>query len=61
MLSKNGTTHEVVSAILTEDIVRGDLSNGSKYVVNVPEKDEDMIKLLRETVKDFDIKPRERF
>lgn len=57
ILSTNSSTHAIKSAILTEDIVRGELKDGSKFIVNVPIKDDDAIRLLRQTVKDFDIKP----
>lgn len=57
MLSANAETHFIKSAALTDNIVRGDLADGSKFIVNIPERDEDAIKLLRQTVKDFDIKP----
>ncbi len=57
ILSTNADTHAIKSAEWTENIIRGELSDGSRFVVNVPEKDDDVIKLLRSTVKDFDIKP----
>jgi cell division protease FtsH len=57
ILSKNSDTRFIKSAVFTETIVRGELADGSKFVVNIPEKDEDVIKLLRQTVKDFDVKP----
>jgi cell division protease FtsH len=57
ILSTNASTHAIKSAVLTENIVRGDLSDGSKFIVNIADRDEDAIKLLRESVKDFDIRP----
>lgn len=57
ILSTNSKTHAIKAAEITDTIVRGEMSDGSRFVVNVPDKDPDVIKLLRETVQDFDIKP----
>ena len=57
ILTTNATTHAIKSADMSENIVRGEFSDGNKFIVNAPEKDDDLIKLLRSTVKDFDIKP----
>ncbi|MDD5450110.1 MAG: ATP-dependent zinc metalloprotease FtsH [Candidatus Omnitrophica bacterium] len=57
ILSTNASTHSIKSAALTDSIIRGELSNGGKFIVNVPERDEDVIRLLRESVPDFDIRP----
>jgi len=61
LLSTNAATGAIKSAILTENILRGALSDGSTFIVNVPERDEEMLKLLRQTVKNFDIRPSRTF
>ncbi|MDD5137025.1 MAG: ATP-dependent zinc metalloprotease FtsH [Candidatus Omnitrophica bacterium] len=57
MLKDNPQTHKVKTCIKTDSILKGELSDGSKFMVNVPENDQDLVRLLRENVKDFDIKP----
>ncbi|MEI8176562.1 MAG: ATP-dependent zinc metalloprotease FtsH, partial [Candidatus Omnitrophota bacterium] len=57
ILSTNATTHTIKSAELTENVVRGDRADGSKFIVTLPERDDDAIKLLRQSVEEFDIKP----
>ena len=57
ILSTNGTSHAIKSAVLTEGLVRGELRDGSRFVVNTPDRDEDIMKLLRQNVDDFDVKP----
>lgn len=57
ILKDNSATQKIKSCIKTENIVRGELNDGTKFVVNLPDNDQDTIRLLRETVKDFDVKP----
>jgi len=57
ILSNNKETNLIASAVMSENIVRGELADGSKFIVNVPQDDEEIIKLLRESVPDFDIRP----
>ncbi|MDD5428685.1 MAG: ATP-dependent zinc metalloprotease FtsH [Candidatus Omnitrophica bacterium] len=57
MLKDNAVSQKIKSAVKTDSIVKGELSDGNKYVVNIPENDPDLPKALRENVKNFDIKP----
>ncbi|MFA6321461.1 MAG: ATP-dependent zinc metalloprotease FtsH [Candidatus Omnitrophota bacterium] len=57
MLKDNPVSQKIKTAIKTESVVRGELSDGSKYVVNIPDNDQELPKALRENVKNFDIKP----
>ncbi|MDB4349361.1 ATP-dependent zinc metalloprotease FtsH [Omnitrophica bacterium] len=57
MLAKNKETGNIVSAILTETVIRGKLSDGSRFLVNVPQDDPDLVRLLRSNIHDFDVKP----
>jgi cell division protease FtsH len=61
MLSANATTGVIKSAVLTENVLRGALSDGSVFIVNIQDRDEDVVRLLRQTVKDFDIRPPRTF
>ncbi|MCX5715714.1 MAG: AAA family ATPase, partial [Candidatus Omnitrophica bacterium] len=57
ILSTNDKTRFIKSAALTENMVRGDFTDGSRFLVTIQDKDDDVVRLLRQTVKDFDIKP----
>ena len=61
MVKDNPTTQSIKSCYKTDSILRGELSSGEKFVVNIPDNDQDMMKILRENVKDFDIKPLRTF
>ncbi|MDD5496702.1 MAG: ATP-dependent metallopeptidase FtsH/Yme1/Tma family protein, partial [Candidatus Omnitrophica bacterium] len=57
MVKSNAGTNEIKSSIKVENIIKGELSDGSKFTVNIPENDQDLIRLLRENVRDFDVRP----
>lgn len=56
-LEKNKETGSIVSAVLTENIIRGRFNDGSRFLVNVPQEDPDLMRLLRTNLANFDIKP----
>ncbi len=57
LLKENRETGYIVSAVMMEDRIIGKFNDGSKYVLNVPAEDPDLLRTLRENVKDFDVKP----
>ena len=57
MLKNNPENQIIKSCVKTDSIVKGELSDGSGFVVNIPENDQDLIRLLRENVREFDIRP----
>jgi hypothetical protein len=57
VLKSNATTGKIKFCVKTDNILRGEFSDGSRFVVNVPDADQDLIRALRENVKQFDIKP----
>ena len=57
----NDQTGIVLSAVKIKDRITGKLNDGRSYVVNIPEENRDLIKLLREKIPDFDIKPSQTF
>ncbi len=61
MLIENSATKHIRSAIKTENVVNGVLSDGKKYIVHVPENDADVLKALRENVPEFIVKPPRTF
>ena len=56
MVSRNKETGQIQSAFKSEGIIEGKLSDGRRYIVNVPQEDEALISVLRENVQDFYIK-----
>lgn len=57
MLQNNKETNAITSAIMTETVIKGRLNDGSRFLVNVPQEDPDLLRLLRTNVPDFDIRP----
>ncbi|MFA5147424.1 MAG: ATP-dependent zinc metalloprotease FtsH [Candidatus Omnitrophota bacterium] len=57
IVKENPVTKRIVSCIKTDNVIKGELSDGGKFVVNIPEADQDLIRLLRENVKEFEIRP----
>jgi cell division protease FtsH len=57
MLKNNAETGRIAAAIKTETIVQGRLSSGERFTVHIPEGDQELLKLLRENIPDFDVKP----
>jgi len=56
-VKENAATHKLRACVKIDNIVRGEFSDGAKFIVNIPDNDQDLLKLLRENVKDFDVKP----
>lgn len=61
MLLANPQNREIQSAIKTENIITGVLSNGRKYIVHVPDNDPDLLKILRDNIAEFVIRPPRTF
>jgi len=61
MLNDNNLSGRISSVVLMEDRAMGKLNDGSKFVVNIPADDPELLKALRENVKDFDVKPARTF
>ncbi|MDP3792010.1 MAG: ATP-dependent zinc metalloprotease FtsH [Candidatus Omnitrophota bacterium] len=51
----------IASCYKTDSILRGELKAGQGFIVNIPENDQQLLQLLRDNVKDFDIKPLKTF
>ena len=60
-LSSDSTPHKVKVAIQTENILRGETEDGRRFLVNLPENDPDVLKLLREKVPNFKLEPPRTF
>jgi len=54
-LANNNETGSIVSAVMTENIIRGEFQDGSRFQVNVPLDDPDLMRLLRTNIADFDV------
>lgn len=53
----NPTTSRIKACVKVENIIKGELADGTRFVVNIPDNDQDLLRLLRENVKQFDIRP----
>ena len=61
LLKDNPATQAITSCYKTDSVLRGELKMGQNFIVNIPENDQQLIQLLRENIKDFDIKPLKTF
>lgn len=57
ILKDNNATQRISSCVKIESILKGSFSDGTRFLVNIPDVDQDLIRSLRDNVKDFDIKP----
>jgi len=57
LLKDNAATGRVVSAVKIDNVIKTELSTGEKFIVNIPEGDDELLELLRENVNEFDVKP----
>ncbi len=57
MVRTNDATGTIVQAAKSDGMIEGSLSDGSTFIVNIPQDDPDLIKILRTNVTNFDIKP----
>jgi cell division protease FtsH len=55
------TPEKIKSAVKMETILQGDFTDNAKFLVNIPENDPELLSLLRQNVKSFDIKPPRTF
>ena len=55
MASNNKESGQIQSAVKSEGVIEGALSDGRRYIVNVPQEDEAIVAVLRENVQDFRI------
>jgi cell division protease FtsH len=61
MLLENAKTQKIKAVSKIENMLTGDFSDGSKFTVNIPERDDKLLDLLREQVSNFDVKPLKTF
>lgn len=61
IIETNNDTGVIVSAVKIRDRVLGKLSDGKRFSVSVMDEDEELVRLLRENIPDFDISPPQTF
>lgn len=57
LVENNRQTGQIKVAVRTENLIKGEFTDGTKFIVNIPAEDPDLMKLLRENVADFTIRP----
>jgi cell division protease FtsH len=57
ILTGNDPSKQVVSAELKDNVIKGRLSTGERFSVNIPEQDPELMPLLRNNVPDFKVVP----
>jgi ATP-dependent Zn protease len=61
LVENNRQTRQIKSVVRIENIIKGEFIDGTKFIVNIPTEDPDLMKLIRENVADFAIKPHVRY
>ncbi|MBI4971810.1 MAG: ATP-dependent zinc metalloprotease FtsH [Candidatus Omnitrophica bacterium] len=61
MVMRNPQSHEIVSCEMVENVIRGKLTNGSYFQVNVPMNDLELMPILRKNVGNFSVNPPKTF
>jgi len=54
LIGKNASS-QIVTAVLKDNVIEGELSTGEQYKVYIPENDTDILGLIRENVRDFEV------
>ncbi|MFH0827546.1 MAG: ATP-dependent zinc metalloprotease FtsH [Candidatus Omnitrophota bacterium] len=49
--------NEIKSVVKTENVLLGEFSNNTKFIVNIPDNDPELLSLMRTNLKEFDVKP----
>ncbi len=57
IVETNNDTGRIVSVVMVQDRVSGKFADGKAFAVNIPADDPGLVKLLRENVPNFDVKP----
>ena len=57
LVEENPTTHQIEEARLVDDRIEGKLKDETIFSVYVPMRDEEIVKLLRQNVPNFDVHP----
>lgn len=57
IVEQNPTSKQIATAKLVADRVEGTLQDGTAFYVYVPAQDDELVKLLRHNVQDFDVRP----
>ena len=57
LLLGNSESRAIVSAVKVEDRIKGVLSSGVQFTVDLPAGDQDLLRELKKNIPDFDVKP----
>ncbi|NQT46309.1 MAG: ATP-dependent metallopeptidase FtsH/Yme1/Tma family protein [Candidatus Omnitrophica bacterium] len=61
MVEGNETTGLIDSAVQTEKIISGTLSDGTRFQVDIPDNDPELLSIMRTNIHSFDISPPKTF
>lgn len=61
LAKENPTNPKIKSVFKTESLLQGEYLNGEKFIVNIPDSDQELIPLLRNNIPQFEIKPLKTF
>ncbi|MFC1624319.1 ATP-dependent zinc metalloprotease FtsH [Candidatus Omnitrophota bacterium] len=61
LVETNNETGTIASVVKIEDRIKGVFSSGAHFTVHIPDQDRDILRLLRENVNEFDVRPPKTF
>ncbi|MFC1548464.1 ATP-dependent zinc metalloprotease FtsH [Candidatus Omnitrophota bacterium] len=61
MVEANRETGSIASAVKIQERIAGKFSDGRQFAVNIPEEDPDLVRIMRENIPNFDVKPPQTF
>ena len=57
LVETNQETGAIASAVKMDDLIKGVFSSGANFTVHIPGQDQDLLRMLRQNVVDFDVRP----
>jgi len=57
LLETNKDTGAIASAVKVDSRIKGAFSSGTSFAVHIPDSDQDLLRLLKENVENFDVRP----
>ena len=57
LLEGNTETGAIASAVKIDERIKGVFSSGTNFIVNIPAQDQDLLRLLKQNIDDFDVRP----
>lgn len=61
IVQENAQTNRISSVVIIEDRVTGEFTDGTKFIVNIPANDEDIVRVMRGNISNVEVRPSKTF